>query len=261
MQDVREKWALVTGASGGLGAEFARQLAQRGAHVVLVARQAEPMQALARTLQERFGTRTVVEALDLSAVSAVEQLKTKLDEAGIAVDVLINNAGFGVFGEFVDQPLTRIDAMLKLNVLTLTALTHVFAADMVRRRSGYILLTASIGAFQATPLYAAYSASKAYVLLLGEALHEELRPRGVTVTVLSPGVTATGFFGVAGQTPTPYQRLLMMSPEAVVGIGLDALMRGRASVVSGRTNACIAWCNRLVPRWLQRKLAQRLMSR
>lgn len=260
MQDVRGKWALITGASGGLGAEFARQLAQRGAHVVLVARQAEPMRALAQTLQERFGIRTRVEALDLCADSAVERLKANLDDAGIAIDVLINNAGFGLFGEFVDQPLTRIDAMLTLNVRSLTALTHVFAADMVRRRNGYILLTASIGAFQATPLYAAYSASKAYVLLLGEALHEELRPRGVTVTVLSPGVSATGFFSVAGQTPTPYQRRLMMSPEAVARIGLDALMRGRASVVSGWTNACIAWCNRLVPRAIQRKVARRLMS-
>ena len=182
-----------------------------------------------------------------------------LDAEGIVVDTLINNAGYGLFGEFVDQPLQRTLDMLQLNMLTLTELTHAFGGAMARRGSGRILLVASIGGYQSTPTYAAYSASKSYVLPFGEALHEELRPRGVTVTVLSPGITATEFLKVSGQKATLYQRLVMMRSRPVVRIGLRALERGRASVVPGWLNAATAWSNRLMPRSVQRKVAFLLM--
>lgn len=252
-------WALVTGASSGFGVDFAHELAAKGHNLVLVARSVEPMQKLARDLEAQHGTRTRVIGMDLSRAGVGAELKQLLDAEGIRIDTLINNAGYGVFGEFIDQPLQKTLDMLQLNMMSLTELTHAFATDMARRGSGRILLVSSIGGYQATPTYAAYSASKAYVLLLGEALHEELKRKGVTVTVVSPGVAATNFLTVSGQRPTPYQRMLMMTSSAVVRSGLGALQRGRASIVPGFLNALTIWSNRFAPRSAQRKTAYALM--
>ncbi len=260
MKDLQGKWALVTGASSGFGRDFAHLLAERGAHLALVARRVPDMERLAVELRGKFGVKVHVEPMDLARSGGGAELKARLAAAGIAVDLLINNAGYGVFGEFLDQPLAASLDMLQLNILSLTELTHVFATDMVRRGGGQILLTASIGGYQATPLYAAYSASKAYVLLFGEALHEELADKGVTVTVLSPGITATGFLAVSGQKATFYQRMAMMQSRPVARIGLAALKAGRASIVPGWLNAVTAWSNRLMPRLVQRKVAHQLMK-
>lgn len=259
-QDLAGKWALVTGASSGFGIDFARLLASRGAQLVLVARRAAPMEELAAELATQYGSVAVIEPLDLAAPGAPEQLKARLDARGISVDVLVNNAGYGVYGSFLDQPLARTLDMMQLNMSALTALTHVFATDMARRGGGKILLVSSIGAYQATPSYASYSATKAYVLLFGEALHEELKGQGVTVTVLSPGITATGFLAAAGQQATWYQRRMMMQSGPVAEIGLRALERGRASIVPGWLNALTAWSNRLMPRLVQRRVAYQLMK-
>lgn len=260
MGDFRGKWALVTGASSGLGVDFARLLAEQGANLVLVARRAEPMEELAAQLRAKYAIRIHVEPMDLARPGVGAALKQRLDSAGIAVDLLINNAGYGLFGEFLAQKLDHSLDMLQLNMLSLTELTHVFAADMVARGNGHILLTGSIGGYQATPLYAAYAASKAYVLLFGEALHEELRPKGVVVTVLAPGITATDFLAISGQKATLYQRLVMMQSGNVARIGLNALRAGRASIVPGWLNSVTAWSNRLMPRALQRKVAHYLMQ-
>jgi len=254
-----EKWALITGASSGFGMDFAHELAAQGDNLVLVARRVEPMQALGAELERAHGVRVKIIGMDLARAGVGAELLSRLDAEGIVVDTLINNAGYGLFGEFVDQPLQRTLDMLQLNMLSLTELTHAFGGAMARRGSGRILLVASIGGYQATPTYAAYSASKSYVLLFGEALHEELRPRGVSVTVLSPGITATEFLKVSGQKATLYQRLVMMRSRPVVRIGLRALARGRASVVPGWLNAVTAWSNRLMPRSVQRKVAFLLM--
>lgn len=252
-------WALITGASSGFGVDFARQLAAHGSNLVLVARRIEPMQALAATLERAHAVRVKVIGMDLARAGAGRELLAALQAEGIEIDTLVNNAGYGVFGPFLEQALQRTLDMLQVNIFALTELTHVFGAAMARRGAGRILLVASIGAFQATPTYAAYSASKSYVLLFGEALHEELRARGVAVTVLSPGITATEFLKVSGQKATLYQRLVMMRSEPVVRIGLRALSRRRASVVPGWLNAITAWSNRLMPRSLQRKVAFKLM--
>jgi short-subunit dehydrogenase len=259
MKDLEGKWALVTGASSGFGVDFAHLLAERGANLVLVARRAEPMNALAAELAEKYGVRTHVEPMDLARPGVGADLKQRLDAAQIRIDLLINNAGYGLFGAFLEKPLAMTLDMLQLNMLSLTELTHVFATDMVARGGGQILLVSSIGGYQATPLYAAYSASKSYILLFGEALHEELKDKGVTVTVLSPGVTATSFLAVSGQKPTLYQRLAMMQSRPVARIGLAALKDGRASIVPGFMNALMAWSNRLAPRFVQRKVAFQLM--
>ena len=254
-------WALITGASSGLGVDFAHELAADGYSLVLVARRENRMRELASELEARHGVRTRVIAMDLSHPKIGTELKRQLDSEGIAVDVLINNAGFGVFGEFIEQPLERTLNMVQLNVASLTELTHLFAADMVQRKRGQIMLVASVVAYQASPNYAAYGASKAYVLSLGEALHEELKPHGVTVTVLSPGATATEFFDVSGQKSTPMKEAFMMPSRLVAQIGLAAMQRGRASIVSGWRNALMAWGNRLVPRILQRKIAHRVLRK
>jgi short-subunit dehydrogenase len=253
------RWSLVTGASSGFGVDFAKELAERGDNVVLVARRVEPMQVLAADFERRLAVRVRVIGMDLARPGVGAELLARLSAEGIVVDTLVNNAGYGLFGDFLDQPLQRTLDMLQLNMLSLTELTHAFGQEMVRRGSGEILLVASIGGYQATPTYAAYSASKSYVLLFGEALHEELKPHGVTVTVLAPGITATGFLQVAGQKPTLYQRLVMMHSRPVVRIGLRALARGHASVVPGFLNSVTAWSNRLMPRSLQRRIAHQLM--
>ncbi|HEX8784804.1 MAG TPA: SDR family oxidoreductase [Telluria sp.] len=260
MRDLTGQWALVTGASSGFGVDFAHLLAERGANLVLAARSVDAMEHLAAELRERHGVRTQVIGIDLARAGVGIELRDRLMQAGIAIDILINNAGYGVYGDFLSQPVARALHMLQLNMLSLTELTHAFAEGMAARGRGKILLVSSIGGYQATPTYAAYSASKAYVLLFGEALHEELKDRGVTVTVLSPGITATRFLAVSGQKATLYQRLVMMQSRPVARLGLKALFAGRASIVPGWLNALTAWSNRLMPRMVQRRVAFALMK-
>lgn len=259
MNKTKPEWALITGASSGFGIDFARELAAQQTNLVLVARRTAPMDTLASELRARHGVQVRVIGMDLAHAGVGATLRERLDGEGIEIDLLVANAGYGLFGPFLDQPIARTLDMLQLNMLSLTELAHAFGSAMARRGRGRILLVASIGGYQATPTYAAYSASKSYVLLFGEALHEELRPRGVTVTVLSPGITATEFLAVSGQKATLYQRLVMMRSRPVVRIGLRALRRGRASVVPGLLNGVTAWGNRLMPRAWQRKVAFRLM--
>jgi short-subunit dehydrogenase len=211
-------------------------------------------------LQGTHGVRTHVVGIDLARPGVGAELRDRLAQAGIAVDILVNNAGYGVYGDFLSHPVARTLDMMQLNMLSLTELTHAFAEGMVARGGGKILLVASIGGYQATPTYAAYSASKAYVLLFGEALHEELKDRGVTVTVLSPGITATRFLEVSGQKATFYQRMVMMQSRPVARLGLKALYSGRASIVPGWLNAITVWSNRLMPRMVQRRVAFALMK-
>jgi short-subunit dehydrogenase len=179
MDNLNGKWALVTGASSGFGIEFATLLAEQNANLILAARRTEPMTKLAQQPRQKHNVTVVVEGIDLSVVGAGAELKSRLDRRGITVDVLVNNAGCGLYGNFVDQPLEKIFGMLQLNVLAITELTHIFAADMVARRSGHILLVASMLGYEATPGYAAYAASKGYVLLFGEALRAELKLRAL----------------------------------------------------------------------------------
>jgi len=260
MESLNGKWALVTGASSGFGMEFAKLLAERNANLVLVARRTEPMASLAEHLKKRYSVNVVVEGLDLAQAGASAELKCRLDRQNITVDILVNNAGFGLYGNFIGQPIPRILEMLQLNMLAVTELTHIFAADMVKRQVGHILLVASLLGYQATPGYAAYAASKAYVLLLGEALHEELKPHGVGVTVLSPGAASTSFGEIAGQSNTFVLRTLMMEPSQVARTGISAMLSRRASVIAGSLNKIVAFSNRFTPRQIQRMVMQKVMS-
>ena len=254
------KTALVTGASSGLGVELARQLAAHGCHLILTARRLERLQELQAEIATRHGVKVDCVPIDLAMPDAPRQLYEQLKAAGQTVDVLINNAGHGLYGEFWRIPWEKLHQMLELDMVTLTQLTHLFVADMVARDFGYILQVASTGAFQPTPTYAAYSAAKSYVLSLGEALHYELRRTHVTCTVLCPGVTRTEFFEVAGQRMTTYQRMTAMDSAAVARIGLTAMLKGRSYVVAGWLNAFFAWSIRFMPRRLVVASVNRLMT-
>jgi short-subunit dehydrogenase len=252
---IRGRWALVTGASSGLGADFARELAARGAHVVLVARREERLAELAAELAAAHGSSTRVIALDLAKPDAARELHERVRGEGLVVDVLVNNAGFGVYGPFLSIPWERQRQMLELDVLAVVHLTKLFTADMVERGFGHVLQVASIGAFQPTPSYATYAAAKSFVQSFGEALAWELRGTGVQITVVSPGVTATEFLEVAGQRRTLYQRALMMPSPRVARAGVRAMLRGRTLVVPGLLNAGAAASMRLLPRRWQAALA------
>lgn len=255
MTDLRGKTALVTGASSGLGVDFATILAERGCHLVLVARREDRLRALANDLARRHGVQAQVIAMDLAVPGAPQALYDRLGAQKVAVDVLINNAGFGVHGAFLEIPWEREDEMLRLDIVSLVHLTKLFVRDMVARNFGYVLQIASIGAYQPTPTYASYSAAKAFVLSFGEALSYELRHTNVKVSVLSPGVTATEFLAVAGQRHSLFQRLSMMQSRPVAEVGIDAMLRGRPSKVAGAMNALAAWSLRFVPRRLQAAMA------
>lgn len=248
IETLQGKTALITGASSGIGAEFARQLAERGCNLILVARRADRLDQLKGELAKTSNVSIETVAIDLSNTNAPQKLHDQLKAAGKTVDLLINNAGLGLYGEFKDTDWESMRRMLEIDIVALTHLTRLFIPDMVARGSGYILLIGSTGSFQPTPTYAAYSAAKSYVLNLGEALHYELRNTGVKCTVLCPGVTRTEFFEVAGQSLTAYQRSTIMESADVVRVGIKALLRGRSSVVAGGINALFAWGTRLLSR-------------
>ena len=247
--ELKNKWALVTGASSGLGADFARILASLGCHLILVARRGDRLETLKEELSADFGVSVKVIPMDLSLPKAPQQLYDQLKAEGMAVDVLINNAGFGICGEFLKIDWERTQQMLQLNMLTVAHLTWLFVRDMVSRDFGYILHMASNGAYQPTPVYAAYSASKSFVLSLSEALNYELRGTNVKCTALAPGTTVTEFHQVAGQKEGSfYYRLTKMDSMTVARKGIKALLAGRPSLVPGWTVALLAWSSRLAPR-------------
>lgn len=255
------KWALVTGATGGLGREFCLRLARRGYSLVLTARDEGALAGLAAELEGAHAVSTHTVAIDLAEPSGALRLKRHVDASGIVVETLVNNAGFGVHGRFIGQPVERSSGMVGVNVAALTELTRLFAEDMAMRGGGHILLMASTAAFQPIPGYAVYAATKSYVLSLGYALHEELRRRNVVVTVLSPGPTETHFWSRAKHRLNPVTARMLMQPGPVAETGLAALYRGRAGVVAGVPNNAVAFLSRLFPRSLLAKGAQVFMSR
>jgi hypothetical protein len=256
----KNRTALVTGASSGLGADFARHLAAAGVNLVLVARRAESLDALGAELRKQQGVQVTVLPMDLGLPGAPERLHAETLRLGLTVDILINNAGFGLFGEFLDIPAERERAMVELDVLVPLALSRLYGQEMVARRQGWILQIASIGGYQPNPLYAAYGAAKAFILNWGEAVNFEWRKAGVTMSVLSPGITATEFLKVSGQRATLYQRLVMMDSPTVTRIGLEALAKGKASVVPGLVNKLTLLSNRLLPRPCIPPMVHRLMQ-
>lgn len=242
--------ALITGASAGLGVEFARQLSSKGHRLVLAARRRDRLDALVAEL----GNARAIE-IDLSEPGATAALMSDLREAGDQVDLLVNNAGFGLRGPFAELDAARQREMIDLNCGALTELCRAVAPAMLERRSGAILNVASTAAFQPGPWMAVYFATKAYVLSFTEALHEELKPHGVKVSALCPGPTRTEFGAVAGiQSLGQFDRL-SMEAGPVVRAGLEGLENNRAVVIPGTTNRIGAWSTRFAPRSFVRRVA------
>jgi uncharacterized protein len=254
--------ALVTGASSGIGAELARELVRHGHDVVLTARRAPELETLAAELRGAGAAATVVPK-DLSLPGAARELARELDARGLHVDVLINNAGFGDVGAFAREDPDRIDAMLQLNVIALTALTRALLPGMVARGRGRVMLLSSTAGFLPGPNMATYCASKAYVLSLGEALARELRGTGVTLTTLCPGATHTGFATASGAESLPLftsSLVPKMSSASVARAGYDAMMRGTPVLVTGIMNKFVAWSGRVFPRAVVFPVARLLLG-
>ena len=252
-------WALVTGASAGLGAEFARQLAARGMSLVLSARRAERLEALAAQLKEQHGVDVAVEPADLAAGGEPRRL-WQAAAAGRRIDLLVNNAGFGAQGSFHEVPIERLVEMVRVNCTALMELAHAALLDMRPRGYGGIINVASIAAFQPVPGIATYAASKALVLSLSEALWAENRAAGIRVLALCPGRTPTEFQQVAG-TGDPRGSWGVRGPEEVVAAALDALEKGRISVVPGLENRLSTLAGRLAPRALLTRVVAPIIER
>jgi uncharacterized protein len=242
---MNKPYALITGASGGIGEELARQMAQKYS-LILVARSFDKLEALAKELG---GAQTI--ALDLSTPDAAHKLSAELDKRGLEVEVLVNNAGFADYGEFALAPTDKLEQMVFLNIGTLTMLTRALLPKMLEKKRGQVLNVASTAAFMPGPLMAVYYASKAYVLSFGEALDEELRGTGVGITTLCPGPVATGFQDRAAMQDS---KLLknpmnpMMSVQEVAKEAIDALENKQRVVIPGLMNKLLALTPRIVPR-------------
>lgn len=260
MNNFKGKTALVTGASSGIGKEMATLLAEAGCHLVLVARRKDRLLTLKKNLERDHKVRVLVAAYDLSSMEACVKLTSKLATDKIDIDILINNAGFGYGGPFVEQSWERQQEMMRVNIDALTYLTRFYSEQMVKSGEGHILLVSSVGGFTPCPGLAIYDATKAYVLVFGESLHYELKKKGVTVTTLCPGATQTEFFDVAGQQLSFMIKRTMMTGRTAARIGLSCMSKGRAHAIPGITNKLAVWGLRLAPRRLMAPIANQTIS-
>jgi hypothetical protein len=239
---------LITGASGGIGYELAKLFARDRHHLILVARSADKLTQIASQLQAH-GITIKTLALDLAQPPAAKFLFDQLQREGVAVDILINNAGFGVYGDFAQMPEEEILGQIHLNITALTELTRLFVTPMISRRSGRIMNVASTAGFQPGPLMAVYYATKAFVISFSEAIANELHNSGVTITCFCPGATHTGFAKRAGTEKSRlFKQLGGMSAEKVALDGYRAVMQGRTLAISGLHNWAIAQSTRFAPR-------------
>jgi short-subunit dehydrogenase len=252
-------WTLITGASSGLGEEFARQLAARRANLILTARSKDKLQSLARELAEKHAIKTEVVALDLGQSGGSEALCAAVDKLGHPVAHLVSNAGFGTYGPFAESDGAREAEMVRLNCEALTVLSHHFVRGMLARNSGGILHVASVASFQPAPFMAVYAASKAYVLSFSEALAEELRGTGVRCSALCPGPVRTGFQSVAGSDIAPSQKRSILTAEETVAAGLAGYQRNKSVNIPGGLNRVGAFGSWLMPRGLVVRTVGRMM--
>lgn len=251
---------LVTGASSGLGEEFARQLAARRANLILTARSTDKLEALAKELAAAHAIRADVITADLGAAGGAPALCAELDRRGLQVDHLVSNAGFGTNGPFASSDGARQAEMVRLNCEALTFLSSHLLPRLVERRAGGILHVASIAGMQPVPFMATYGATKAYVLSLSLAIAEEVRGTGVRVSALCPGPVPTGFQAVAGSGIASSQRAATMTAEEVVRIGLRAYARGEAVCIPGAINRIQSFASQLAPRALVVRMVGRMMK-
>ncbi len=259
-RELEGRHAIVTGASSGLGADFARELGMRGAALTLVARREDRLRELEWELVSRYRVDVRILPQDLSRPGAADELYERVRELGLPVDILVNNAGFAQYGRTLDLPWERQREMIQLNVVALAELSRLFGADMVQRGQGHLLQVASLFSFQAGVDLAVYAATKAFVLSFGEALSAELRGTGVSCTVLAPGTTETEFFAVSGLGQGWYHRLTSMTSATVAGIGIRAMLARRTLKIPGLGNRLTIFGTRFAPRSAVVRLVHRLME-
>jgi len=248
---------LITGASSGIGAAFARKIAKRGRNVLLVARSEDKLIALCNELGRVSGIRAQYVVMDLTEADAAVRLVDETRKRELTIDMLVNNAGFGSMGDFANLDLATELEIIELNVKSLVELTHRFLQPMREQRQGTIINVASTAAFQGVPFMATYAATKAFVLSFSEALSEENRPHGIRVLALCPGVTDTNFFA-ASKIDRPPMRTVQ-TPEEVVDTALRGLARGKSVVISGWANWFVVEAERVVPRSVVTKVAAKAL--
>jgi len=254
---IQRPTALVTGGSGGIGLQLAKVLGRNGFDLVLVARKRDTLEAAAGQLEGKFDVKAHVFAADLRRTEAPEAIFDFLQNENIPIEALINNAGFGVGGEFSETELQRELEMIQVNIAALTHLTKLFLPPMIKRGSGRVLNVASTAAFQPGPLMAVYYATKAYVLSFSEALSEELRNTDVTVTALCPGPTHTDFADTAEMSGSRlFNTFGIADADDVAKYGFDAMMSGKRLAIPGIRNKILAQANRIAPRALSAKIAR-----
>jgi len=254
--------ALITGASSGFGAEFARLFAADGFDLILVARSGAAMEEIAQVQEGRHGISVTVLPKDLSEPGAARDVMASVRERGLRVDALVNNAGFSTYGPFVETDEATLVDMLAVNTLTLTDLTRACLPDMIERGWGRVMLLGSIASFTPAPMTAAYAATKSYVLSLGLALGDELKGTGVSVTTLCPGPTETGFQARASMEDSKLiQGRRLPTAADVAEAGYAAMKRGRPYLVTGGSSRAFAFGSRFLPRTVAATIAGRSQSR
>lgn len=253
--------ALVTGATGGLGYEFAKLLAKDGYNLLLVARNGQKLEEVKTELENAHGIQAEIFACDLSRTDGADGVYEYAQSRNIQIDVLINNAGFGDFGEFLERDWEKQRDMVNLNVLALMRLTYLFVPAMKQRGSGKVLNVASIASFQPGPLMSVYYATKAYVLSFSEALAVELKKTGVTVTALCPGPIRTGFEKAAQLSNSGlFKNLKVASAEKVARYGYKKMKKGKVVAIQGSNNRFLVFTTRLASRSLVRKVVYKIMK-
>lgn len=241
------KTVLITGASGGIGKEFAFLFAENKYNVILVARSKDKLKSIAEELQRKFGINAEIFVSDLSETENSKILYNEIKNKNIKVDILINNAGFGDYGKFVKGDLKKYLQMINLNITALTELTYLFVKEMIKRNDGKILNVASTASFQPMPNFAVYAATKSYVLSFTEALHYELKGTGVTVSALCPGPTKTGFEETANMGKSKLFSIGVMNAKTVAAVGLKQMMKNKMTIIPGFRNRIMALASNTSP--------------
>jgi short-subunit dehydrogenase len=253
------KWALVTGASAGIGVALARELAASGTNLVLTARRKNRLDELARQLVSAHHIKAEVFAADLAQAHAAEQIFAFTRDSGLNIELLVNNAGFGAYGEFFTLETQRLLEMVQVNCTAVVHLTRLYLSEMAKHRRGDVLILASTASFQAVPYISTYAATKAFDLLFAEGLAEEMKPYGIRVCALCPGSTESEFHKVAGQSELASMRH-RESAEKVARAGLKALAAGKSYVISGLGNYLGAHSQRIASRRLVTRVAAKMFK-